>query len=170
MAPVIERRRSRRRRIPFVKSAVLEANGRSHIVALLDLGPEGAFVATRMACEPGQRLALRLVLPRHGGQERLPCRVVWRSDGLDGADPRPAGLAVRFMGLPAAVIRQVEEFSMEGFLPSPHPRPVEHYEYRLLERPQVDVDELNRLGRDGWRLASAVPRAESVQLVLSRRL
>lgn len=165
-----ERRRSRRRSIPFVRSAVLEVDGRSHIVALLDLSPEGAFLSTRTAIDPKQSLCLRIVLPRRGREVALPCELVWRSDRFDPASGRPAGVAVRFHGLDAAVIRRVEEFALEGFLPVPEPVPAAHYEYRVLERKDVDVEELNRLGRDGWKLASALPSASGLRLVLLRRL
>jgi hypothetical protein len=59
---------------------------------------------------------------------------------------------------------------MEGFLPTTEPTPAAHYEYRLLERSEVDVQELNRLGLDGWRLVTAIPSAEGFKLVFLRRL
>jgi Tfp pilus assembly protein PilZ len=170
MAAVIERRRARRRSIPYVRSAVLEVTGRSHIVAVLDLGPEGAFLQTQAKADVGQRLLLRIVLPRHGRQEPLPCQVVWRSDQFDVATGRPAGMAVRFTGLDAGVIRRVEEFAIEGFLPGADPPPQAHFEYRLLVRPTVNAEELNQLGLDGWQLSGVVPQASGVQLVLHRRL
>jgi hypothetical protein len=165
-----ERRRARRRSIPFVRSAVLEADGRSHIVAVLDLGPDGAFLQTRTKAEPTQTLHLRIVLPRSGQEVRIPCQLVWRSERFDAATGRPAGLAVRFHGLDASVIRRVEEFALEGFLPTLEPVPNAHYEYRVLDREQVDPEELNRLGFDGWRLASALPAPPGVKLILLREL
>lgn len=165
-----DRRRSRRRSIPFIRSAVLEVGGRSHIVAVLDLSPEGAFLSTRTAVDPKQDLRLRIVLPRHGHEVVLPCELVWRSERFDAASGRPAGVAVRFHGLDAAVIRHVEEFALEGFLPAPEPVPAAHYEYRVLDRNVVDVEELNHLGRDGWKLASALPSPSGVRLILLRRL
>jgi hypothetical protein len=165
-----ERRQARRRTIPFVRSAVLEVDGRSHIVAVLDLGPDGAFLQTRTTVELSQTLHLRIVLPRSGQEVKIPCQLVWRSDRFDASTGRPAGLAVRFHGLDASVIRRVEEFALEGFLPMPEPVPGAHYEYRVLDRPQVDAEELNRLGLDGWRLASALPAPAGVQLILLRRL
>ncbi len=165
-----ERRRARRRSIPFVRSAVLEVEGRSHIVAVLDLGPDGAFLQTRTAVEPSQAVQLRMVLPRSGQEVNLPCQVVWRSEKFDAASGRPAGLAVRFHSLEASVVRRVEEFALEGFLPTPDPVPNTHYEYRVLDRKEVEVEELNRLGRDGWRLASALPQPDGVRLILLRRL
>jgi hypothetical protein len=165
-----ERRRARRRSIPFVRSAVLEVEGRSHIVALLDLGPDGAFLQTRTVVEPTQALRLRLVLPLSGQEVIIPCQLVWRSERFDAVTGRPAGLAVRFQGLDAGVIRRVEEFALEGFLPAPNPAPSAHYEYRLLDRPEVDAEELNHLGFDGWRLAAALPSPAGVRLILLRRL
>ena len=165
-----ERRKGRRRSIPFVRSAVLEVDGRSHIVALIDLGPDGAFLSTRIAVDPAKELRLRIILPRDGREVSLPCQLVRRTERFDASTGQPAGVAVRFQGLDAAAIRRVEEFAMEGFLPSLEPTPEEHYEYRVLDRPQLDAEELNRLGRDGWSLASTLPTADGVRLVLSRRL
>ncbi len=165
-----ERRRARRRSFPFVRSAVLEVAGRNHIVAVLDLGPDGAFLQTRTAVEPTQDLRLRIVLPRGGREVIIPCQLVWRSERFDAVTGRPAGLAVRFHGLEAAVIRRVEEFALEGFRPTPNPVPNVHYEYRLLDRPEVDVEELNHLGLDGWRLAAALPSPAGVRLILLRPL
>ena len=165
-----DRRRARRRRLPFVRSAVLELGGRSHIVALLDLSPEGAFLSTRLAVEPEQEMQLKLVLPRDGREVSLPCRLVWRSERFDVAAGRPAGLAVGFSGLEASVVRRIEEFAMEGLLPAPEPAPSSHYEYRVLERTEVDVQELNRLGLDGWRLTTTLQSPGGLRLVLVRRL
>jgi hypothetical protein len=167
---VNERRRARRRSIPFVRSAVLEVEGRSHIVAVLDLGPDGAFLRTRTPVDATAPLRLRIVLPRSGQEVTIPCQVVWRSEQFDAATGHPAGIAVRFHGLEASVIRRVEEFALEGFLPTPEPVPNAHYEYRLLDRQEVVEEELNRLGRDGWRLASALPMPSGVRLILLRRL
>jgi len=165
-----DRRHARRRRLPFVRSAVLEVDGRTHVVALLDLSPEGAFLSTRLAVDPAQKMQLKLVLPRDGREVSMPCRLDWRSERLDAATGRPAGLAIGFSGLDASVIRRIEEFAMEGFLPAPEPPPSSHYEYRVLDRPAVDVEELNRLGLDGWRLTTTLPSPGGLRLVLVRRL
>lgn len=165
-----EKRRTRRRRLPFVRSALLEAEGRSHLVILTDLSPEGAFLATRVPVGPTQAATLRLVVPRDGRILALPCQVVRQSDAFDPGTGLPAGMAVRFKGLDGAAIRRIEEFAMEGFLPSVEPTPQDHFEYRVLERPTLDVDELNRLGLDGWRLATVLSSGGGIQLVLMRRL
>jgi hypothetical protein len=165
-----ERRRSRRRSIPFVRSAVLHVGERRHIVAVSDLGPEGAFLSTRIEIPPDAPLRLRIVLPRDGREVDIPCRVVWRSERFDATTGRPAGIAVRFVRVDPNVARRVEEFAMEGFRPSPEPVPADHFEYRILERAALDADELNRLGLDGWELAAALPAADGVRLVMLRRL
>jgi hypothetical protein len=167
---VSDRRRARRRRIPFVRSAVLEVDGQGHIVALTDLSPEGAFLSARLLVRPEQKLRLRLVLPRDSREVALACRLVWRSERFEPATGRPAGLAVLFEGLTAPVIRRVEEFALEGFLPSPEPPPAAHYEYRTLDRPELSVEELNQLGLDGWLLASALRSPAGVRLILVREL
>jgi hypothetical protein len=149
---------------------VLEVEGRNHIVALTDLGPEGAFLSTRIPFDAVAPLRLRLVLPRDGREVVINCTVVWRSDRFDAATGRPAGIAVRFLGLDAAVVHRVEEFAMEGFRPSSDPVPSEHFEYRVLDRPVLSSEDLNRLGLDGWELAAALPADGGVRLVLLRRL
>jgi hypothetical protein len=167
---VNDRRRGRRRSIPFVRSAVLEAGGRNHIVALIDLGPDGAFLSTRIALDASLPMRLRLVLPRDGREVSIPCKVVWRSEKFEASTGRPAGIAVRFLGLDASIVRRVEEFSMEGFLPSADPIPTEHLEYRILEQPALNVEELNRMGLDGWELAAALPAEGGTRLIFLRRL
>jgi Tfp pilus assembly protein PilZ len=167
---LIERRHVRRRRIPFVRSAVLELAGRSHIVALADLGPEGAFLSTRSSFRPGASAVLKLVLPRRGQEVTIACDVVRSTRTFDVASGQPAGVAVRFHDLEPAVLRRIEEFAREGFVPDLDPAPAERYEYRLLERSEVDPLELNRLGLDGWALAAVMPRPSGVQLVLFRLL
>ena len=156
--------------MPFLRSGVVELDGRQHIVVVSDLGPEGAYLSTRLAVEPRKALHLKMVLPRDGREVLLPCRVVRRTDRHDVATGRPPGIAVRFEGLDASVLRRVEEFAMDGFLPSAQPAPREHFEYRVLDRPDAEADELNRLGLDGWALATALPSGTGVRLVLLRRL
>jgi len=165
-----DRRRSRRRRMPFVRSAILEVGERSSLVIVSDLSPEGAFLATRVAMDPSESAVLKLVVPRDGRILSLPCHVLRQTKELDLASGTPSGMAVKFRGLDAAVVRRIEEFAMEGFLPSVDPTPQDHYEYRLLERFTIDETELNHLGLDGWRLAAALPSAKGVQLVLMRKL
>jgi hypothetical protein len=167
---VIERRLGRRRRIPFVRSAVLELQGRSHIVALADLGPEGAFLSTRSSFRRGASAVLKLVLPRRGQEVTIACEIVRSTQRFDPITGQPAGVAVRFQDLEPAVLRRIEEFAREGFVPDPDPAPAERYEYRVLERPDVDAVELNRLGLDGWALSTVVPRPDGVQLILFRVL
>jgi hypothetical protein len=165
-----DRRRGRRRSIPFVRSAVLQVDGRNHIVALQDLGPEGAFLATRVIVKPQHRLVLKIVLPRSGHEVSLPCELVWRNASFDATIGRRAGVAVRFKDLAPEILRRTEEFATQGFLPTPEPTPSEYFEYRTVSFPELDVDELNRLGRDGWRLVSTLASDKGVQLVLMRRL
>jgi hypothetical protein len=167
---LIDRRLGRRRRIPFVRSAVLELAGRSHIVALTDLGPEGAFLSTRSSFPTGAAAVLKLVLPRRGQEVTIACEIVRSALRFDPVSGQPAGVAVRFHDLAPPVLRRIEEFAREGFVPDPDPAPAERYQYRVLERPEVDPVELDRLGLDGWALATVVPRPGGVQLVLFRLL
>ena len=167
-----ERRRSKRRSLPFVRSAVLEVGSQSHIVILTDLSTEGAFLTTRVPFEipKDTPLRLRMVIPRDSRKAVIPCELVWRNERYDAATGRPSGMAVRFLELGAEMYRRVEEFSREGFRPSAAPTPVEHYEHRILDRPTVDVVDLNRFGKDGWQLVTIVPAERGFKLILVRRL
>lgn len=165
-----DRRSSRRRRLPFVRSGVFESNGRNHIVQVADLGPEGAFLSTRLAVAVGEKAVLRMILPRDGREVPLPCQVVWRSEATGARGGPRAGMAVRFQGLDAAVARRVEEFATEGVTADPGAGPAERFEYRVIESAELDEAELRRLGLDGWRLASALPVTQGLRLIFLRRL
>jgi hypothetical protein len=149
---------------------VIELYGRAHIVALADLGPEGAFLSTRSSFPTGVSAVLKLVLPRRGQEVTIACEIVRSTERFDAASGLPAGVAVRFRNLDREVLRRIEEFAREGFVPDLDPAPPGRYEYRLLERPEVDLLELNRVGLDGWALATVVQRSDGVQLVLYRPL
>lgn len=165
-----ERRTARRRSLPFVRSAVLEVDRRNHVVAVTDLSADGAFLSTRIALDPAQGLRLKVILPRDGREVVIPCRLVWRSDRFDPDTGRPAGVAVRFEELEGPARRLLDAFSREGLVPQPEPAPADRFEYRVLERPAVEVEELNRLGLDGWAVAAAWPDGEGVRLILLRRI
>ena len=167
-----ERRKSRRRSLPFVRSAVLEVGASSHIVILTDLSAEGAFLTTHVPFEiPADApLRLRLVIPRDSRRALIPCELVWRNERFDITTGRPTGMAVRFLEVDAEMYRRVEEFAVEGFRPSAAPTPVEHYEHRIIERATVDVVDLNRFGKDGWQLVTIVPAERGFKLILVRRL
>jgi len=40
----------------------------------------------------------------------------------------------------------------------------------MLERSDIGLDELNRLGLDGWLLTAALPAKDGVRLIFARRL
>jgi hypothetical protein len=167
-----ERRRYRRRTLPFLRGAVLQVGTETHIVILADLSVEGAFITTRAPFEipTGQTLHLRIVAPRHSREVSIPCQLVWHNERFEAASGRPAGMAVRFQEVDPELYRWIEEFALEGFRPSAAPTPVEHYEHRIIERATVEVQELNRFGRDGWQLVTMFPTATGFKLVLVRRI
>ena len=165
-----DRRSTRRRILPFVRSAVLEAAGRNHVVVVTDLSADGAFLSTRIALDPSQSLRLKVILPRDGREVVIPCRLVWRSERFDPDTGRAAGIAVRFEELEEPARKLLDSFSREGFVPQSDPAPADRFEYRLLERPKIDAEELSRLGLDGWELTAVTADGGQVQLVLMRRI
>jgi hypothetical protein len=166
-----DRRRSRRRTLPFLRSAVLEWGEEAHIVILADISIEGAFLTTHLPiAPPPEGLRLRIVAPRHSREVVVPCALVWSSGRFEAASGRPAGVAVRFEALDPEMHSWIEEFSLEGFRPSVVPTPAEHYEHRIIERASVDVLELNRFGRDGWQVVTMAPSANGFKVVLVRRI
>ncbi len=165
-----ERRQVRRRTIPFLRGGVLQVADRSHIVTIVDLSPEGAYLATRVPVAPGQNTRLKTVLPRSGRQVTLPCEVVWRNDRFDPATGRPAGMAVRFIKADEKVQQHLETLTVEGLLPVATGGTGERFEYRVIDVPALEVAELNRLGMDGWLLTSTLPLESGWRLVLGRRL
>jgi len=167
---VNDRRSTRRRSLPFVRSAVLEVGDRSHVVVVTDLSADGAFLSTRIALDPSDPLRLRVILPRDGREVVIPCRLVWRSERFDPDTGRAAGVAVRFGELEQPARRLLDAYSREGLVPQADPAPADRFEYRVLERPTLDAEELNRLGLDGWELAAAWPEGGGVRLVLLRRI
>jgi hypothetical protein len=167
---VNDRRSTRRRSLPFVRSAVLEVGDRRHVVVVTDLSADGAFLSTRIALDPSDPLRLRVILPRDGREVVIPCRLVWRSERFDPDTGRAAGVAVRFGELEEPARRLLDAYSREGLVPQADPPPADRFEYRVLERPTLEVEELNRLGLDGWELAAAWPGDKGVRLVLLRRV
>jgi hypothetical protein len=167
---VNDRRSTRRRSLPFIRSAVLEVGDRSHVVVVTDLSADGAFLSTRIALDPTDRLRLKVILPRDGREVVIPCRLVWRSERFDPDTGRAAGVAVRFEELEEPARRLLDAYSREGPVPQTDPTPADRFEYRVFERPRVDAEELNRLGLDGWELAAAWPDGDLIRLVLLRRI
>jgi Tfp pilus assembly protein PilZ len=166
---VTERRNARRRRLPFVRGGVLESGGRNHIVSVTDLGPNGAFLATRVPLPVGGRAVLRMVLPSGGREVALPCQVVWRAES-SAAPATITGLAVRFTDLDGETARNVATSAEEGLRTTGATGLSQRFQYRVVEAPDLEEGELNRLGLDGWRLTTAVPSGRGVRLVLLRRL
>lgn len=167
-----ERRRSRRRSLPFIRSVVLEVGADSHIVILTDLSTEGAFLTTHapFPIPKGKPLRVRMVIPRDSREAVIPCELVWTNERFDATTGRPTGMAVRFLEVEAELHRRVEEFAAEGFGHSAAPTPLEHFEHRIIERATVDVSDLNRFGKDGWQLVTIVPSERGFKLILVRRI
>jgi hypothetical protein len=155
--------------MPNVRSGVLTVGSRKHIVAIVDLSLEGAFLATRAEVAAEEDMVLELMLPRRSRVVRLPCRLVWRSERFDATTGHPAGIAVRFEKLDAVTSRHVEDFARTGFRLSAQPATA-RYEYIIIERRDVDVDELNQLGREGWALTATPLSRRGMRLVLMRPL
>ncbi len=165
-----ERRRVRRRTMPFLRGGVLRVGQRDHIVTIVDLSSEGAFLATRVEIPKGHDVSLTAVLPRTGRQVTLPCEIVWRNDRFDPDTGRPAGMAVRFSGDDDPARKHLETISSQGVFPLPVNSSRDRIEYRMVEKPDLDLNDLNELGRDGWALTAALRDGALCRLVFCRRM
>jgi len=109
-----EKRQSRRRRLPFGRSAVLEVDGCSHNVKLDDLSRGGALIATTVAITGAQPLVLKAFLPLGAPQARLPCQLVRVIQPRDPSEGRQHRVAVRFTDLDQKTVQQLEAFVAAG--------------------------------------------------------
>jgi hypothetical protein len=165
-----ERRHARRRNVPYLRSGVLETGERSHLVVIVDLSAEGAYLSTRIEAPATAALRLRTVMPNSGRSVALPCEVVWSCERFDVASGRPAGMAVRFLDVDDETRRELDDYASEGLgLTANHDVAV-RYEYRVIEAEEVNVEALNQLGRDGWALNAVVPGQPNHRLIMSRIL
>lgn len=162
---MMERRGSPRRTLPYVRSGVLEVEGRNHIVAVTDLAAEGAFLSARLEIPPGASLRLRLITPNDSREITLDCELVWRNERFDPETGRPAGLAVRFRGMEGQARELLDACANRLF----RPETAERLEYRVLDRETIDPGELALLGQGGWMLTAALPAPGGVKLILLRR-
>src|SRR5262245_14034490 len=108
-----DQRRSPRRKLPFGRTAVLEIDGRAHLVALVDVSVTGAYLATRSAVPKSGSLRLRIRLPQTG-ELLMPCEFVRNESGDHPVKGRRAGIGVRFVGVDAATLRQLQRFVSEN--------------------------------------------------------
>jgi len=100
--------------LPFGRSAVLEIEGRNHIVSLIDLSRSGAYLGTRIRFEGTPTLALKLLLPQAGMEMRLPCHLVRRIEADPNGGDRLPGLAVQFHDVPEDDQQRLEAFVVAG--------------------------------------------------------
>jgi PilZ domain-containing protein len=109
-----DRRRTRRRRLPFGRGAVLETTRSSHVVAVVDLSEGGAYVATRAPFTPGHAVTLRILLTV-GHELSLPAEVVRVCSRREpGPDAYPPGVAIRFLDLEPRVATRLARFVEDG--------------------------------------------------------
>lgn len=85
----------------------------SHIVGLVDLSEDGAYVASRAPVEPGQRITLKLLLTL-GVAVALPAEVVRVATRREGMDAYPPGIAIRFLEMEAGLRARLARFVEEG--------------------------------------------------------
>jgi PilZ domain len=161
---VTERRQFPRRKLPFLRGAVLEADGKDHIVTVADLGPDGAFLVSRVPFGLAAQ-KLTLMVPGETHPVEIPCELVWSNPTFEASSGRPAGIAVRFAGVSEATLGRLRAFASR----SEWDRRRDAFEYRLVDR-EPSVEELDRLGSEGWLLAASLPASEGVRLVFVRRL
>jgi hypothetical protein len=105
-----ERRKSSRRRLPFGRGALLDVDGRTHIVGVADVSVAGAYLSTRAPVAVGETHRLRiLILPGHV-ELVLPAEVVRVSLSAHESNDHPRGVAVRFRELDEESRRRLEAF------------------------------------------------------------
>lgn len=109
-----ERRRHTRRMLPFGRSAVLEIEGKNHIVSLIDISRSGAYLGTRIQANKTTPILLKLLLPQSGAEMRLRCQLVRRIEPDPAGGDQLAGLAVQFDGVPDSDRQQLENFVVAG--------------------------------------------------------
>ncbi len=100
--------RALRRRLPMGRLAVLEANGRSHIVGLADVSVTGAYLLTRLHLSVDEVHVLSLVLGA-GTELSVRARIVRLAQAASGSS-QPGGVAVQFLEMSSNVRRQLEAF------------------------------------------------------------
>lgn len=100
--------------LPFGRSAVLEVDGRNHIVSLIDLSRSGAYLGTRIRTGEAPDLMLKLLLPQSGAEMRLPCRLVRRIEADPAGGDRLPGLAVQFRDVGDDDRQRLEDFVVAG--------------------------------------------------------
>jgi hypothetical protein len=105
-----ERRRALRRKLPFGRGAVLDVDGRSHIVGVADVSVTGAYLSTRATVSVGETHQLRLLILPDRAELVLPARIVRVCQIADESSGHPRGVAVQFVDLDAASRRRLEAF------------------------------------------------------------
>lgn len=112
---VDERRRDQRRTLHLGRIAILEVDGKSHVVSLIDISRGGAYLGTRLVVEHSQQMSLALTLPGALQQLRLACRLVRRITAEAAEkEQRLQGLAVQFQDVNAEVAGRIDEFVVKG--------------------------------------------------------
>lgn len=112
--PGADRRKSPRRALRFGTGAVLQVNGTSHIVAVVDVSATGAYVATRACVSGEQSLVLKLFLAASGVELRLPCEVVRATQQAESSGQRRPGVALRFRDLDPDTQQRLQHFAERG--------------------------------------------------------
>jgi len=93
----VNRRRARRRQMPFGRAAVLTVRGRDHIVGLADVSVTGAYLRTRVSLAIGDEPVLKLLVLPERVELRLPGRVVRVSQPGEESSHHTRGVAVHFL-------------------------------------------------------------------------
>jgi len=115
MEKVDERRRDQRLTLRLGRIAILEVDGKSHVVSLVDISRGGAYLGTRLVVEHSQQMSLALTLPGALRELRLTCRLVRRITAEAAEkEQRPQGLAVQFCDVDAEVGQRIDDFVAKG--------------------------------------------------------
>jgi hypothetical protein len=99
-----------RRKLPLGRAAVLEIDGRPHVVGLVDLSVSGAYVMSRAAAAVGDRHRLRILVLPERVELRLECEAVRVSQEAHESPSHPRGVAYRFLEMDEGSLALLQAF------------------------------------------------------------
>ena len=172
--PLSERRRARRRSMPFVRSAVLEVGRNAHRGPLRPGRGRSLHHHARALRRAGRGRPFAAPAPgaAAGTAATWTCPASW-SGAASATTPPPGGPAawpcVSCRRIPRCTAGSKSSRPWDSGRPR-RPLPPNTTSIGSSSAATVDVADLNRFGRDGWQLVTIIPSAHGFKLILTRRL